>query len=192
MIPRYLDSNALNWFIPNPEWYVQPRALLNKVDLVLCRTREVEKIFQELDKNTYYLGFTTPDHANSEIVKSYECFLHVSGKSRQKGSGPIIETWAKNPSFPDLIIVKTSKLLFQELPNLVWYHWMETEALRHLQNSFGIHLCLSETEGFGHYLMEAMSMGAVVITTDAPPMNEFIKDPRCLAPYCRLRRFPRS
>lgn len=39
--------------------------------------------------------------------------------------------------------------------------------------------------------MEAMSAGLVVVRTDAPPMNEFIVDKRCLVPYyfqipCRL------
>ncbi|MES2199112.1 MAG: glycosyltransferase [Chlamydiota bacterium] len=60
---------------------------------------------------------------------------------------------------------------------------MLQEDLRKIQNKTGIHLCPSEVEGFGHCIFEALSTGAVVITTDAPPMNEFIKDPRCLVPF---------
>ena len=59
--------------------------------------------------------------------------------------------------------------------------------LRALQNGNWFHVCSSETEGFGHYLVEAMSVGAVTLTTAAPPMNELVEPDRgILVPYARM------
>ena len=41
-------------------------------------------------------------------------------------------------------------------------------------SAHGIHLCTSQTEGFGHYINEARAIGALILALDAPPMNELI------------------
>ena len=43
-----------------------------------------------------------------------------------------------------------------------------------MQNETAIHLCPSEAEGFGHVIVESMSVGALIIISDAPPTNEII------------------
>ena len=56
--------------------------------------------------------------------------------------------------------------------------YLSSSELRRLQNQHAFHVCLSETEGWGHYIAEAMGCGAVVVTCDAPPMNELVTPER--------------
>lgn len=175
-----------NWFIPNPEWFQADMRFLERVDLVLCRTKEVEKIFRDLCKQTYYLEFTSPDCYQDNVKKDYRHFLHLAGGSHLKGTKNILPIWLSNPSFPLLTIVNFLNPCTSQAPYIECISTrLPQNELRKLQNQSGFHLCPSETEGFGHYIMEAMSTGAVVITTDAPPMNEFIQDKRCLIPYTK-------
>ena len=44
--------------------------------------------------------------------------------------------------------------------------------IRALQARLPLHLCVSEREGFGHYLNEARAAGALVVTTAHAPMDE--------------------
>jgi glycosyltransferase involved in cell wall biosynthesis len=53
---------------------------------------------------------------------------------------------------------------------------MSTEEYRAEVTRVGVHLCPSSVEGFGHYLNEARSMGALIVTTNAAPMNELVDD----------------
>lgn len=183
--PDLLGRARTNWFIPNPEWIRQETSLIERCDLILCRTEEVERIFRSLNMKTYLLGFTSPDCYDPHTAKDYTQLLHLAGGSNLKGTPVILKAWKDRPELPPLTIVKKDCR-----PDMTSYHritWISAflpePDLRSLQNRCGIHLCPSETEGFGHYIMEAMSAGAVVITTDAPPMNTFITDPRCLVPY---------
>lgn len=186
IVPDKFSWARLNWFVPNPEWFISGTHCLDSLDLILCRTHEVERIFQAMHKPTYYLGFTSPDCYESDIPKDYSQLLHLAGLSISKGTQTVIDLWERNSSLPLLSLVTRRPWSFSiENPeNLnVYGFWLSENDLRRFQNNCGIHLCPSETEGFGHYIMEAMSVGAVIVTTDAPPMNEFITDPRCLVPY---------
>jgi glycosyltransferase involved in cell wall biosynthesis len=184
LIPECFEKAEFNWFIPNPEWIWHGLELLNSVDLILCRTYEVERIFKDRKKKTFYLGFTSPDHRNKKIQKDYKSFLHLAGTSWQKGTLPILKAWNNHPEFPRLTAIRFADPQFPPPKNVTYItDWLPEDQLHLLQNTCGIHICLSETEGFGHSLMESMSVGAVVITTCAPPMYEFIEDKRCLVPF---------
>jgi hypothetical protein len=53
-----------------------------------------------------------------------------------------------------------------------------------------VHLCPSLAEGWGHNIVEACRRGAVVIVTDAPPMNE-LADESCALMVAWDRSEPR-
>ncbi|MBA3602215.1 MAG: glycosyltransferase [Parachlamydiaceae bacterium] len=181
LYPECYSSAELNWFIPNPEWMWDNLYYLNAIDLILCRTHEVDRIFTKQGMKTFYIGFSSPDHYIESIKKDYNSFLHLAGTSSQKGTYPIIKAWKQNPKFPHLTTVRFADPEVSVPINVTWItDWMPESQLRALQNKCGIHLCVSETEGYGHSLVEAMATKAIVITTNAPPMNEFITDPRCL------------
>ena len=104
--PEMLSWGRLNWFIPNPEWYRQDLALMDKCDLILCRTKEVERIFGNLNKKTYFLGFSSPDSYQSTIQKDYTRFLHVAGGSNLKGTAVLLKVWRQHTELPSLTVVK--------------------------------------------------------------------------------------
>jgi len=182
--PSFYSKATFNLFVPNPEWYVQDPSYLNKIDWILCRTHLIEKLFTLLNKPTYYLGFAS-QNIYQPIQKNIRLPLHLAGGSSYKGTPPILEAWHRNPKLPKLTFIHhlPEYQNYSKLPNLkVISRYLPKKTLLRLKNQAGIHLCPSEAEGFGHTILEAMSTGAVVITTDAPPMNEFIEDKRCLVP----------
>jgi len=186
----WFSQARLNWFVPNAEVCSVSVHDLQDFDLILCKTKESSKIFSPICKKIFYLGFTSIDRYDPTLSlnKNFSKYLHVAGKSRMKGSGAVMKAWARHSSFPNLTMIKHSKhsghrtVDFNDNFQLITKRISDQELLI-LQNECGIHLCPSKTEGFGHYIMEAMSVGAVVITTNAPPMKEFIKDKRCLVDY---------
>lgn len=181
----YFSSARLNYFMPNPEWCTEPAELLEKCDLILCRSDFVKGIYSEFNENPYYINFTSQDRYKREIPKDYDKPFHSIGRSQYKGTSSLLKVWESREDFPMLLLFESSKKWIApyttQAANVMIQRGYVPDSLYIVyQNSSGIHLCPSEAEGFGHYLVEAMSTGAVVITTDAPPMNEYITDKRFL------------
>jgi hypothetical protein len=170
-----------NVLLPNPEWLrAEWLGHLRDFDLVLAKTRHAERIFGELGCRTHYVGFTAADCRDASVARE-ATFFHGPGRSGNKGTLPLLELWARHPEWPLLTVVWRRKRV--ELPPLpanvrMIRDYLEDAQLRQLQNASLFHLCPSQTEGYGHSLVESLSVGGVTITTDAEPMNELVTTER--------------
>ncbi|WP_266169139.1 glycosyltransferase [Dyella subtropica] len=175
---RHAHHNVL---IPNPEWFHSEwLPHLPRFDRVFAKTRHAERIFGELNCKTTYIGFTSEDCRLAGVVRQ-PGFFHGPGRSGNKGTLPLIELWSKHPEWPTLTVVwRRKRVNIPELPPNVRLirHYMEEQELRRLQNAHAFHLCPSQTEGYGHSLVESLSLGAVTVTVDGEPMNELITPDR--------------
>lgn len=175
-----------NYFIPNPELCMgDVDKVVPAFDLVLCKTKEAERIFSKWN-NAKYIGFTSDDYFDPQYKKNYKLALHFSGAGGiQKGTDAVERLWLRNQKFPSLILIrKNESMLCNNLKNVNQINgYLPGNNLPIYLNIAGLHLSPSITEGFGHTIFEGMSTEAIIVTTDAPPMNEFITDSRCLVGY---------
>ena len=177
-----LPFAACNLFVPNPEWCLPSDvALLDRVDGVLAKTRHAVQIFEARGCRADFIGFTSEDRSVPAVPRE-RSFFHLAGRSRNKGTQALIGLWQRHPEWPRLVVLQSPlEARPIEPPAANIEHrigYIDDVELLRLQNTHRFHLCPSETEGFGHYLVEAMSVGAVVIATDAPPMNEMVQPDR--------------
>jgi len=179
IVPR--DKIALaktRWMFANPEWVkpgmVQPIRLY--IEKIFAKTYEGERVLSKVfPGKVHYTGFPCRDQLR--IGSKQLEFLHVGGNSTLRGTQACIDAWKwekdgkKIPAA--LTVISTAVKPDQELPeNVSLLANVDEEHLRYLQNSRLIHLQPSGTEGFGHALHEAMTANAMIVTTNAPPMNE--------------------
>lgn len=176
--PEDMPAARINFFIPNPEWCLPSDVeLLDRVDAVLTKTLHAEAIFAARGCRVAPIGFTSEDRHDPAVPRE-RTFFHLAGRSKNKGTQQLIELWRRHPEWPLLTVVQSpreAKVLTPSVDNIDHrVDYVDDAELRRLQNGNWFHLCTSETEGFGHHLVEAMSVGAVTLTTNAPPMNEMI------------------
>ena len=187
--PAFLDDARHRVLLPHPEWFL-PRDMqaLPRIDLVLAKTHEAQRVFAAQGCRALCIGFTSDDRRDASVPRE-RTFFHLAGSSRTKNTEPLLALWRRHPEWPRLTVVQHPKEAKPGAPAANIDHrvgYLDEAELKRLQNAHLFHLCPSETEGFGHYIVEAMSVGAVVITLDAPPMNEMITPERgILVPYSR-------
>lgn len=178
--PDWLGLARLNLLVPNPEW-LSPRSQrhLARYDAILCKTRYAVELFTARGCRALHIGFRSTDCLQPEVPQR-PTFLHLAGASRMKGTQRLLALWQRHPEWPKLLVLqspRTAARLAGPVPANIEHrigYLDSVDEIRRLQNAHLFHLCLSETEGWGHYIAEAMSCKAVVITCDAPPMNELV------------------
>ena len=185
--PEALPQAACNIVVPNPEWFDRrDQRLLASVERVWSKTAHSLAAFTGLGCRATLIGFDSEDRYDAAVLRE-ATFFHLAGKSRMKGTARLVRLWARHREWPRLMVVHSRRAVFEAVaaPNIAYLtRYLGDAELRELQNRHLFHLCLSETEGWGHYIPEALSVGAIVLATDAAPMNEHVTPARGLLVAC--------
>ena len=188
IFPHLLNNSKCNIFIPNLEFINESDYKLmksNAIKYVIAKNNfSYKSLFKHLGNKVVKWFWTSIDRNIKNITPDFNQYLHVKGKSKLKNSQMILDIWTDHPEWPMLHIVHygdiningflqiKNPLLIND--NITLYQYkLDENTLNNLMNRCGNHICPSETEGYGHYINEARSVGAVVLTTNSEPMNEF-------------------
>jgi len=179
VIPRnMLELAPVRWAFLNPEWCKPDivKSAQRHIDKIFAKTHEAKRIFDEVfPGKAHYTGFLTRDQFEP-IIEPKPRFLHIGGNSSFRGTQAVVDAWKwkKDGKGIDahLIVVSSALKDRPQLPMVTYHDRIDEEELKSYQNECAFHLYPSGTEGFGHAFHEAQSVGAIILTTDAPPMNE--------------------
>lgn len=180
----FLESYRSRILLPNPEWLAPSQADLAETvcEVILHKSRSsLAGLAKRFPRARHHLiGFSSPDPMKT--VDGYGSFSHFRGKATTRFTQSLLDIWQRRPDLPPLsvqaygrdISVRLSDWLTTGNINLLLnYHETDTRYFADLARG-GIHLCTSSVEAFGHYLNESRAMSALVLTLDAPPMNELV------------------
>jgi len=186
---EYFPQARRNVLIPNPEWFLPAdRAALAGIDRVFAKTQYTQTIFAAMGCELAFTGFTSGDRQQPAVPRE-RAFFHLAGRSGTKNTQALLALWRSHPGWPRLTVVQDRHMAEHGVAAANIDHriaHLPDDELRRLQNSHRFHLCPSQTEGFGHYLVEALSVGATTLTLDAAPMNELVTPERgVLVPVAR-------
>ncbi|KAE9017005.1 hypothetical protein PR003_g16576, partial [Phytophthora rubi] len=115
-------------------------------------------------------------------------FVHTAGTSIWKGTKQLLDCWTSTPGLPPLDLYANegsyNYLMQGAYGKWVWWYsrstvnlhfgMMDRLSFSKLTAEAAFFMCPSLAEGYGHYINQARAAGAVIVTTDAPPMNELI------------------
>ena len=121
--------------------------------------------------------------------------LIMTGNNKARGNTNLFKYWKslkpKPRPLPDIVLKKWEewKILthtasislppFETIDSSSVYFCntvLDYSIIQFLQSVAGVHMCPSLIEGWGQYIDEGRRSQSVVLTLDAPPMNELIKD----------------
>lgn len=182
--PGMLQNSKVNVLIPNSEWWcdrswghlLYPRM---RFDLVLCKTLDAMRIWQYKvgPARCRFIGWEANDYYDPSIPRDL-AFWHACGKSETKNTAAVIEAWEKHklPYRLDVSAFKPNIVAMcknKEKHNIFWRERWPEEEMPHQMNQHLFHIMPSKYEGYGMAINEGLGCGAIMLTTNAPPMNQF-------------------
>jgi glycosyltransferase involved in cell wall biosynthesis len=178
VMPQALALAPQNWLAPNCEWWVpQNEQYLPHFSKILCKTLDCQRIWSAKigADRCVYTSFEARDLYKPEIPRENR-FLHVAGKSGNKGTKAVIQAWQMIPnSLPPLTVVASNpeyqKQFELNRSNIDFRTKVTEDELVRLMNSHKFHIAPSPYEGFGHSIHEGAGCGAFVFVTNAPPFT---------------------
>lgn len=174
-LAQYADRNIA---IPNLEWFpAEWMKYLPAFDQIWAKSSYAFRFCRNRGgKNVHLTGFLGLDLYDPSVKRELKC-VHLRGRSGMKGTEQVIGAWVGDQSLPPLTIISKDPVRVPAVLEKRVTVVLEpsNEERNRILNEAEIHICPSIAEGWGHYITEAMSVGAVVVTTDASPMNEHIR-----------------
>lgn len=170
--PRLLRFATRNVGVFNMEWFLTEwRRYMPLMSQIWAKSIETQQVFAKWGIQADYTGFISRDMLDESVKRTTTC-LHLRGKSNLKNTEAVLEAWRRNPDLPHLTIISSERL--NAPGNVTVLPRIPYEQLVQQVNTHRIHLCPSRTEGWGHYITEGLSAKAVIVTTNASPMNEHV------------------
>lgn len=158
----------------NLEWFQHAWGRdLPRITQLWAKSAEAHEVYRRMRlRSSTLTGFLSRDMYDPAVPRELSC-LHVRGHSDFKNTDAVIRAWRRDPHLPPLTIISAVPLEVPE--NVRVLGRVSDEELRAEMNRHAIHICPSRAEGWGHYITEALSAGALVVTIDASPMNEHVR-----------------
>ena len=169
---QWFERNKINILIANEEWITGEKLTqLKYFDKILTKSTFAKHLLAPYNNNTVTTGFCTIDkNLNIEPTKD---FFHLAGNSYQKNSEDVLKCFSESNLNLTLLQSQRTDLTPTSNVNFIQDYLTTEQVTIHL-NDHKVHLCPSIYEGWGHYLYEGMSTGALIYATRLPMFVEWI------------------
>ena len=185
--PCLLTYAGYNVWIPNQDWtYKTWIPYISMMDAIWVKTREAEEIFKQHTKKVRYIGWTSIDKI-FEPKKNYGKAIVLIGKNPYRNPKPLLKAYydlLKTPEYaklPELHIPRNPREIEFFVPEeikskVTLYDTLSESDYDKLLHECGLAICLSNCEGFGHAVNEAMSAGCNLLLSNIEPFVELTSD----------------
>lgn len=169
----YASRGSIGIF--NLEWFAAKwRPYLSRFRQLWAKSLESYETLRRWGlRNVHHSTFISRDLLDATVARELRC-VHLAGHSPLKNTESVIEAWGRAPDLPPLTIISANNYRVPDGVRMLTGYLTDADLVREL-NAAQIHLCPSAAEGWGHYITEALTTGALVITTDGSPMNEQVR-----------------
>ena len=193
--PSLFSYARKNIWIPNQEWTYQTwTPYINMVDEIWVKTTEARKCFNEATNYTAkikYIGWTSIDKGwnPDNWKKNYSKAIVPVGKNIFRHPKPIFQAYMRLKESSPIVYAKLPTLYVVHSPDhikvtvpseiedkvVVKAEVLKTDDYDELLKECGLCICVSAAEGFGHAVLEAMSVGCnLLLSPISPFMNDII------------------